>query len=99
MSKKKASDRVHKKGRITFRGGWERSLLHDIDPEKLLMDMLKERVRLQRRVGDVTIVKKIKGHKIQFTQKQSRSLLFHVKEVPSESDKIRSYFETGETDA
>lgn len=95
----KEKTRVWRKGKLRFNGGWERSLLHDIDPDELLMDMLKERVRLNRRIGDVTIVKEIEGHLLQFTQRQSRSLLFHVKEVPSEAEQIRSYFETDEVDA
>lgn len=72
---------VYKKGRIRFAGGWERCLLHDIDEEELLMDLLRERVRLDRRVGKVHVFREIDGYKLRFTQTQSRSRLIHVEKA------------------
>lgn len=68
----------HRQGRVRFRGGWERNLVRDLDEEELLLDVAKERVRQNKPVGDVSIFREVDGHKIRFTQRQSRSRLLHV---------------------
>ena len=73
--------RVYKKGKVRFFGGEARSLLHTIDDESLIRELAEQRVKENKWVGDVTIIKEIDGHTVRFTQKQARSLLLHVEEI------------------
>lgn len=75
---RRKDEKVYKKGRIRFMGGDERAYIADIDEEELLRDILKKRVKLQKPMGDVSVIKICEGHAVKFTQKQSRSLLMHV---------------------
>ena len=74
-------ERVHKQGKVRFFGGWERSLLHDIDGLEIIREIMVIRANETRYTGHVSVNRVIDGHTIQFTQKQARALLLHVKEI------------------
>lgn len=78
---RREGERVHWQGKIRFFGGWERSLLHDVDGFAIIREIVEKRVKEKKFTGDMSVDKIIDGHKIRFTQKQTRALLLHVKEV------------------
>lgn len=78
---------VYRKGNIRFSGGWERSLLHDVDEKELLKELLQKRIDDNNMTNPVFIIKEIDGRMLKFTQNQARSKLFHVEAV---DDDIRS---------
>jgi len=81
MRKYPEGEKVHKKGKVRFFGGWERSLIADVDEKELLYAILAKRIAEDKMVGDVYVDRVIQGHTLRFTQTQSRALLLHVKEV------------------
>lgn len=74
-------ERVYKIGKVRFFGGDARALLHDIDPMELIKEILIKRAQDNKFTGEVSVFRTIDGHKLKFTQTQTRSLLLHVEEV------------------
>lgn len=74
-------ERVYKQGKVRFFGGWERSLLHEVDGLAIIREIMALRASQGLLVGDVSVNKELDGHLIRFTQKQPRALLLHVKEI------------------
>lgn len=75
---RRPNDRVWGQDGITFMGGDERRLLTDIDGAKLLEEIIMNRIDNNLVTGDSIVYKKVKGVKLKFTQKQSRSKRIYV---------------------
>ena len=51
------------------------------DPDDLFLDILKQRVKENKRVGSVTIYKTIEGKTYSFTQNQVQSVSIYMRQV------------------
>lgn len=68
------------KDNIEFRGNPEavKRFRHYEGAWDLYMEILKERVRLNKRKGHVTVIREIDGDKLSLTQKKAKSKYIHV---------------------
>lgn len=73
-----------KKGKLWFYGGKEREYLNQLDEMEILKDILLKRTRTKTFVGDMSIYRIVDGHKLKFTQRQTRALLIYVEEVTND---------------
>ncbi len=71
-------------GKIWFNVGPERKYVRQLDEMSLLHEILLKRKRLNKFVGDVSIHRIVDGHKLRFTQRQTRSVLLYVEEVEND---------------
>lgn len=80
-SNQQKDKRIYKLKNIRFFGGDARLLLHNIDPEELMHDIIQLRIDTKQFIGDISIYRMVDGHKLKFTQTQMRAMLLHVEEV------------------
>lgn len=78
---RRPNDRVWFQDSVIFQGGDERRLLTEVDGDEIFNEIIKNRLDKNLVVGDSTIIKEVKGVKLKFTQKQTRSKRIYVEKV------------------
>lgn len=76
---------VYWKGRVRFTGEGRQYLIN-VDEEAIIRSLLQRRCDLQKSTGDVSIDIIAQGQELVISQKQSRSLMLHVKYKENDND-------------